>query len=132
MYTTDYDSTLILPQGAIRSPARIPNHPVSMAYMQYQMIGPAPYRHTSDDVLTRIHARRIGIAEAEYPDYRLYFLSRPQPCLRSSPLVTLYGWAIHSDEQCRVALVNPDSDRFADLTGDPMQTKTSARALSVV
>jgi len=78
-----------------------------------------PYQLTSDDVLFEVHAIRTGIAAGGREAARSVFFSKPQACLRSSPLGKRYGWEIHYDDHGRVALVGVGTDEYKRFAEDP-------------
>ncbi len=90
----------------------------TVAALQFDLIAEHPYEMTSDEILFAVHARRAGLAEADFDDERARFLAKDQPCLRASPLGKRYGWGTHHDERGRVALYGvgtPEYERFASL-----------------
>lgn len=122
MHTTNYYETFIevaddCPVSAAEAPPR--GEALSGAAIQYEMISGAPYTHTSDDVIFRVHQLKHGIRDEDAPAARMAFFARGQPCLRSSALAKRYGWGIHSDEQGRVALYARESERYAQLAAEP-------------
>ena len=126
-HSTNYFDTLILPAPDTKaSAAKVPDKPESVAGMQYALIADAPYSLTSDDVFVSVRADRKAIPMNERDDFRTEFFAKGQPCFRASPLPKTHGWAIHSDAQGRVALVNPDSARFDSLMSDDNVVKTYA------
>lgn len=123
MGSTNYQSTFIhvADEAQVTSP-EIP--PVSdsgpgIAELEYHLITEHPYEYTSDDVLFEVHALRHGVADAEREAAREEFFSKPQACLRSSPLAKRYGWGIHHDADSKVALVGVGTERYAQLAADP-------------
>ena len=100
--------------GRGTAPARVG----SVAALQYEMLHSNPYRYTSEDVLFLVHAKRHGIAEADYPRARAEFFSTPKACLRCSPLVKNFGWGIHHDAGSRVAIYGVETPRYAELSED--------------
>jgi hypothetical protein len=124
MHTTNYRDTLILPSPdcAARS-ATAPAKPDSVAALQHARLAANPYSLTSDDVVFGVHADRKGIAPHERGEARMAFFAKGQPCLRASPLVKTFGWALHHDGQGRVSLVDPASAQFAELNGRSEITK---------
>lgn len=118
MHTTDYFDTFIEvaedspAEHAVEPPAK---EPATIARLHYELIAEHPYALTSDDVMFTTHARRAGVAEAEWETARAAFFSKGQPCLRSSPLGKRYGWGIHSDAEGRVALYPRESEEYARL-----------------
>ncbi|NGP16296.1 DUF6157 family protein [Devosia aurantiaca] len=124
MHTTNYRDTLILPSpDCAAAEATAPTKPGTIAALQHERLVAAPYTITSDDLLFGIHADRKEIAEEERGPARMEFFSKGQACLRASPLVKTLGWALHHDSDGRVALVDPDSSRFAQLQAQEGITK---------
>lgn len=114
MHTTNYYDTFI--EVADDSPveaAEIPlsREPKTVAQIQYEMVGPNPYRYTSDEVLYASNGERRGTSKAD-------FFSKGQPCFRSSPLTKRYGWGVHSDSQGRVAIYAVESPEYKKLASD--------------
>ena len=83
--------------------------------MQYALLRERPYTLTSDDLLFEVHARRNNIADSERQDAREAFFSKPQACLRASPLVKQYGWGLHHDGDGRVAAYGVGTDAYEEL-----------------
>ena len=126
MHTTVYRDTLILPSpDCAAEVATIPAKPGTIAALQHERLVAAPYEIDSDELLFGIHADRKEIAGDERGAARAEFFSKGQACLRASPLVKTLGWALHHDSQGRVALVDPASERFAQLQADKGITKLS-------
>ena len=116
MHTTNYRDTLILPSpDCAAASATVPAKPDSVAALQHARLASNPYRLTSDDVVFGVHADRKSIAEDDRGAARMEFFSKGQPCLRASPLVKTFGWALHHDGEGRVSLIDPASAQFADL-----------------
>ncbi len=114
--TTNYINTLITPSPDCKfEHGEAPTKEGSIAALQYALLHDNPYAKTSDDVLFEVHAQRKKIAPANYRQERETLFSKPQACLRASPLVKTYGWGIHHDEHGLVALVSADTKRYAQL-----------------
>ena len=124
MHTTNYVSTLILPSpDCAAQVATVPPKPGTVAAAQHERLFETPYGLTSDGLIFGIHADRQDIDEAERMGARADFFFKGQPCLRASPLVRTYGWALHHDAEGRVALVDPASELFASLSARADITK---------
>ncbi len=122
MHTTNYYDTFIAvaPDCPVVSAEAPPSRGTpSVAELQFAMIAEHPYRHTSDEVLFAVHARRADLADEELAEARQAFFSKGQPCLRSSPLPKRYGWGVHADAEGRVALVPLGSQEYLALAADP-------------
>lgn len=116
MHTTNYRETLILPSpDCAAESALVPSKPGSIAALQYQRLSSSPYELSSDDLIFSVHAERQEIAERDLATARDAYFSKGQACLRASPLVKIFGWALHHDADGRVALVDPASAQFAEL-----------------
>lgn len=122
MGSTNYSNTFI--RVADDCPAATGEEPPArdeaptIAALQYLLIAEHPYELTSDDVIFEVHARRNGIPDGEKAAERARFFSKPQACLRTSPLGKRYGWGIHHDENARIALVPFGSERYRALAED--------------
>lgn len=116
-HTTNYTNTLIAiaPDSSatigVEPPCKVENP--SIAWRTWQLIHANPYRFTSDDVIFTVYADRNAIEEADRPAAREKFFSKGQPCLRASDLGKKYGWGIHANEECRIALFGVESPEYA-------------------
>lgn len=119
MHTTNYSNVLIEPAEDCKNVAKVPGKEGSVAAMQYELIADHPYERTSDDVISRVAARRKNVAPSDHAAFVAEFFSKGQPCFRASPLTKTHGWAIHSDQHGRVALLDPTGAQFAKLAKDP-------------
>lgn len=118
-HSINYTDVLITPSPD--SPATLgPAVPKAgtIGAMQYDMLADAPYAMTSDELIVAVLATRKGLGRDDWPDFRAEYFSKGQPCLRVSPLVKTMGWALHHDENSRVALVDVASARYHDLLAD--------------
>ena len=124
MHTTNYRETLILPSpDCTATTASVPRKVGSVAAMQHERLSGAPYALTSDDLLFDVYAARNDIDPDHRDEAREAFFSKGQACLRASPLVKSFGWALHHDAQGRVALVDPQGETFAALAARDDVTK---------
>ncbi|HEX2049172.1 MAG TPA: DUF6157 family protein [Actinomycetota bacterium] len=89
----------------------------TVAELQYEMLVDSPFVHTQEDVLFETWLRRQGdeIGAGDVARLRAEFLSKPQACLRASPLPKRYGWGLLFDDGGRVALCPMESERYRDL-----------------
>jgi len=90
----------------------------TVARIQYELLAANPYRYTQEDVLFATWLARQGLEhtpEQEIARLREEFFSRPQACLRSSPLPKQYGWGLLFDDQGRVALCPVESAKYRRL-----------------
>ncbi len=119
-HTTNYRDTFLTVAPDTRAVAGV-EPPLSgtgpsVARLTFEMIAEHPYVHTSDEVIFTVYAERAGIPELERPAARAEYFSKGRPCLRSSALGKTYGWGVHSDADCRVALYalgTPEYERLA-------------------
>lgn len=93
----------------------------SVAVIQYELLADAPYVYTQEDVLFQTYVRHKAIPpkdlEGRREALRKEFFTKPQPCLRTSPLARKYGWGFHFDREGKVALYPMESsgyERFAN------------------
>jgi hypothetical protein len=93
----------------------------TVATIQYEMLADHPYEYVQPDVLFTSWLARQETAEkpskAAVAKLRADFFSKPQPCLRASPLPKKYGFGLLFDEQGRVALCPMESDEYRRLAG---------------
>ena len=118
--TTNYHRTFItVSPDSTAEAGRVPPREGSIAQLQYALLAAQPYQLTSDDLLFAVHARRRAIPESEWAEARGAFFSKPQACLRASPLVKQFGWGLHHDAAGRVALHGVETERYRALSADP-------------
>ncbi|MGQ0681444.1 DUF6157 family protein [Bradyrhizobium sp.] len=102
----------------------------TVARLQFEMIGQAPYKYTSDDVVfaTSAPGRQLGAkaSKTERSRARSEFFSKGQACMRASGLGKRFGWGIHADAEGRIAIYAVDSERYLALARDPKLTQTRA------
>lgn len=101
----------------------------TIATVQYQLLAGQPYRYTQEDVLFESWLQRQnlpGPTVAARASLRHAFFSKPQACLRASPLPKKYGWGLHFDEKGRVALCPVESAEYQRLLADPAVTVLKA------
>ena len=120
MHTTNYSNTFIeiaedCPVKAGEIPAN-KKEEKSIAILQYEMIKNNPYGYTSDDVIFGVFAQKNGIERSEAEKQR--FFSKGQPCMRSSPLTKRYGWGVHSNSECKIAIFPVESEEYRKLKND--------------
>ncbi len=116
MHTTNYFETLILPSpDCAADSAKVPERPGSVAALQHERLAAEPHALTSDELLFVVHADRHAIGQADRAKAREDYFSKGQACLRASPLVKTFGWALYHDADGRVGLVDPTSALFAEL-----------------
>lgn len=114
--TTNYVETFITvsPDSRVET-ALVPAKAGSIAQLQHQLLAAQPYRFTSDELLFEVHAIRNGIAPGDRERARAAFFTRPQACLRASPLVKQFGWGLHHDAESRVAAYGIETDAYREL-----------------
>jgi hypothetical protein len=122
MHTTNYVNTFIevaedCPVQAAEVPPTRGAEPTA-ANIQFELLHGKPYRHTSDDAMFAVHARKHGITKPDEAAARELYFSKGQACLRSSPLTKRYGWGVHSDAKGRIALVARESKDYAKFAAD--------------
>jgi Family of unknown function (DUF6157) len=104
----------------------------TVASVQYAMPADRPYGQTQEDVLFGTWLERQNtpdLSAADIARLREEFFSRPQACLRSSPLPKKYGWGLHFDDEGRVALCPMDSKHYRELvTGHEVHVLKAMRS----
>lgn len=104
---------------ATEPPARGGNK--TAAAVQHEMLVDHPHEFDSEEIIFESWYRRQPNAADLSPDERAatreQFFSKPQACLRASPLAKSYGWGLLFDEEGKVALVARGSERYQELIG---------------
>jgi hypothetical protein len=114
--STNYHNAFITVSADCTATAGIePASGSSVAGLQYALLRGEPYSFTSDDLLFEVFARRNGIEGHKRENARTAFFSKPQACLRASPLVKQHGWGLHHDERGRVAIYGIETDVYQEL-----------------
>lgn len=90
----------------------------TVANIQYELLVRNPYKYTSDDVLFLVFAQRNDLIESELETARKQFFSKGQACFRSSPLTKRYGWGIHSNTECKIAMYGCETEEYRKLVAD--------------
>ncbi len=125
MHTTNYFNTLIEVSGDCpASSGKVPRRSGTVALLQYRFLSERPYAFTSDELLAAVAAERQGRDADEWDAVRAELFSRPQACLRASPLVKTFGWGLHHDDKGRVALVDSSGLEYRRLVADAGIAKT--------
>lgn len=92
---------------------------LTAAVVQYEMLSANPYVFTQEEVLFQTWLQRQDLPEnlptEEVNRLRQAFFSKPQACLRSSPLPKRYGWGLLFDQEGRVALCPMESQEYKDI-----------------
>jgi hypothetical protein len=87
----------------------------TVAVIQYEMLSKNPGQLTQEDVLFESWLRRQDDpepAEDVRSALRDQFFSRPQACLRASPLPKKHGWGLLFDGAGRITLCPMESDEY--------------------
>ena len=121
IHTTNYFNTLIEPaEDCPVAQSEIPpaGEKPGVARQQYELLAMNPYKYTSDEVLFSIYSQRNDIVENELPSAKELYFSKGQACLRASPLVKRYGWAVHFNAEGKVAIIDTSSILYDELRSD--------------
>ena len=126
MHSTNYSNTLILasPDCPVRA-GTIPGKQGTIAAIQYEVLSEAPGQMNSDDLLFAVESRRKGVNDGDLAALRKTFFSKPQACLRASPLVKSYGWGIYHDADSRIVLVGCETEEYQAFVDNPSIKKVS-------
>lgn len=104
----------------------------TVAVLQYEMLADNPYVHTQEDVLFDTWLKRQNPpqkSKAEIARLREEFFSKPQACLRSSPLPKTYGWGLIFDKEGKVGLCPVESEEYLELVkGDKVKILKALRS----
>ena len=76
------------------------------------------YALESDDLLSTVAAVRKGIPEDEHTLFHAEYFSKGQACMRASQLAKTFGWAIHHDRAAKIALIDPRSAHFSEISNN--------------
>jgi hypothetical protein len=130
VHTTDHANIFIeiaddCPVSAGQTPPMKGMEP-TIATMQYDLIAGHPYKYTSDDVVFHCYAQKNGLSKGDLPAAREAFFSKGQPCLRASPLTKRYGFGVHSNAECKVALYGAETEEYAQMVKDDGLIKVKA------
>lgn len=104
---------------------------LSVARAQFEMVAPEPYRWTQEDVLVETSGALRGRDDLDADErarLRSEWLSRPQACMRASPLPKTHGWGLHMDGEGRVAMYAVGSPDYERLRTDDSLTHLVAMA----
>ena len=116
MKTTNYvDAFIAVSPDCPAAVGETPGKSGTVAALQLELLQAQPYGLTSDDLLFEVHVRRHGVADADRPAARAALFSKPQACLRASPLVKKHGWGLHHDGQGRVAAFGVETGAYREL-----------------
>jgi hypothetical protein len=116
MKSANYFDTFITVSGDC--PARMGKAPQkidSIAGLQYKILMDRPYLFTSDDLLFEVFVQRNAISDTDRASARNTFFSKPQACLRASPLVKQFGWGLHHDGVGRLAAYGVETEDYRKL-----------------
>lgn len=91
----------------------------TIAGWQYERISAEPYRYTSDELMLYLHMERNQIENSQIDSERVRLFSKGQACMRSSSLGKKFGWGIHFDENCKMAIYSVDSIEYTRFKLDP-------------
>ena len=130
IFTTNYQNTFIevaedCPNKKGETPPVKPSGK-TIANIQYDLLSENPYKNTSDDLLFKCYTIKNNINSNELKTSREQFFSKPQPCLRASPLPKQYGWGIHYDEKGRIAIYGCETKEYKAFLEAPEIKKLKA------
>lgn len=90
--------------------------PLRACYLSASLI--PSYTLKSDDLLSTVAALPKDIPEDKHTLFRAESFSRGQACLRAPPLVKTFGWAIHHESAAKIALIDPTSAHFSEISNN--------------
>ena len=102
----------------------------TVAELQYDLILNNPYKFTSDEIFFKVYATRNNLTEDEYEKAGKEYFRKGQPCFRSSPLTKTYGFGVHSDKHCKVAIFGMETEQYDRFLNNPNLKKVKAMRTS--
>ncbi len=122
LHTTNYTDTFVeIADDCPVQKAEIPvvkNGQKTVAFMQFELIAPHPYRYTSDELIFELYTRKNQIPAQRREEEEAHFFSKGQACLRASPLGKRYGWGIHYNSEGKIALYAIESEEYKSMASD--------------
>lgn len=107
----------------------------TVASIQYKMLTDTPYTHTQEEILfasSRVARDNPNMPTSEREVAFDAYFSKPQACLRASPLPKKHGFGFHFDQDGKVAMYpmeSPEYDRHSrDDSLKVMKALRSSRA----
>lgn len=105
----------------------------TVAVLQYDMLSASPGTRTQEDVLFDTWLARqdppVGGSATELARLRDEFFTKPQACLRASPLPKSYGWGLLFDGEGRVRLCGMETPEYRRLVdGDEVRVLKAMRS----
>lgn len=115
--TLNYTDTFIAASEDGPDSATVPSR--GIAQVQYEMLVGQPYQFRQEDVLFASSAEVRERPELRDDEaLRREFFSKPQACLRASPLVKKWGFGIHFDAAGKAAAFAKGSDEYERWAAD--------------
>ena len=90
----------------------------TVATIQFELLEANPFVYTQADILFESWLRRQDfpeLSEADVARHREAFFSKPQACMRTSPLPKKYGYGLRCGQEGRVALCPMESPEYQEL-----------------
>lgn len=103
----------------------------SVANLQYELLAEQPYAFTQEELLFEVHLQHKNLSSSDIAKdvLRETFFSKPQACMRTSPLAKRYGWGVHFDKNGKVALIARESEEYQQIMEDKsLQTLKALRS----
>lgn len=126
MNTTNYKNTLITVAIDYTAPVAKTNiRAGTIGALQLEILLANPYQMTSDDLLFEVFALRNKLSDSERAAAREKFFTKPQSCLRASPLVKSMGYGVHHDDDEKIAAFPIESEEYKALLKNPEVKKTA-------
>jgi Family of unknown function (DUF6157) len=116
-----YDTLIAIADDCPAETAVVPTErggKVTIAGFQHDMLADHPYEYTQEDVLFETWYQRQSFPEHTHQEkakLREEFFSKPQACLRSSPLPKKFGWGFLFDKDGKVALCAAGSELYVHI-----------------
>lgn len=125
MNTTNYTNAFILVASDYNlKAAKKEAKAGTIAALQLEIALNNPYKYTSDELLTLVYMKRRDMEMDEFEIAKEALFSKPQACLRASPLVKTLGYGVHNNLEGKIAIYPIESDDYKSLLNDTSIAKT--------
>jgi len=104
----------------------------TVAVLQYELLTEKPDHFTEQELYFRVHCLREGISgkQAEKDREAIWsrLFSKPQACLRASPLPKTYGWGVRYDAKGRILLIAVGTPEYEKACASDLKQTSAMRS----